>query len=346
MQSFGGVTIEHREIDEALLLNRNTCIFGTSGTGKTVFSRYILSKLSDSNKIPSGIAFDLGSASSYEGIIPRAFIHRSLEPKVLDELLEWQKKRTKIKDLGRDHHDIDRIYAEYAVDSATNRLIDDVRAKFDSMRRQHGDQTVEPLRSKLNSTILNLKTEAIVKRFPTIEVIQNKIRNKTDQNIAMGIVLNIYILLLFDDCGGLMKDKKFKDFFEFIYARGRHYGFTTLNLIQNDTQMHKAHRDNIHTMFWMESRTLLAMSAPGRGIFSKHQVKDIERICGSNFFNRDQGEYRVLGYDRDRNCFFYVLSRNVPPRRFGNPTFWELSNAIEDLNKKIIMNQDPLGCLL
>lgn len=345
-ETFNGVTLEKREVKPEYFIGKNTVIMGASGGGKTVFAKYALSIINSVHDIPIAICFDLSGQSSFNGFFPSAYIHGSgIDPDMLSNLFNWQSSRFEIYKASCAYNNLVRVYEAQARNSETAtalKRVDEALANANAASNMTVLQKTK-LNEMAQETKIGLMRKAIAAKYSGCFDKSKFVHDKAMMAVIMGSLLNPNILLLFDDCGSeLQKSKDIKEFFRVLYSRGRHLKITSIMLLQNDTQLEKRCRENVHQYFWTDGGTLASATSGSKSLFSKSIANQVAKLIASNFFDKGSGVYRLLGFDRDKVCLFFVESRAIPAERFGWASYWAIADQIEKITMNTMCNSNPL----
>jgi len=150
--------------------------------------------------------------------------------------------------------------------------------------------------------------------------------------MMMHILVNPYLLLVFDDCASQLQQFARAQFMKELYFQARHMFLMSIMILQSATSLDKQLRSNMHIVFFTSGDVMSSYFDLGG---SKRDKAIAQHIASSNFFDHSTGVYRVLTYNRLLNggTFGFVLSEASEGKRFGSAEYWSYAEALNKGNK-------------
>lgn len=340
--TINGVHIPYYEMRADLFLCKNTLIIGGSGTGKSSFARNILSVLAYSGKVPVGVLINGGDSRDLSPFFIQGLVKDSFDPDFITKFKQWQHDRIQIYRASTDLENLEQFVKKYMAGHRVTVDISAIDARYSEVASNQRVRDADKERAKTTADEIKV---AIFRAAISKLSIDTRNMDENDLTIWTGAQLNPNIIMVFDDVGSELAKLPTicRDFLKFIYAKARHEKYTTLMLLQADTQLDKQNRSNAHMILWCDQATMQASTDPKRAIFSSNVARQAQQIANSNFFVRTPGEkYRVLGFDSKKLQFFYVLSEQCSSVCLASPAVLELSQRVSERERKKTGETNPL----
>lgn len=341
-KDYGVFNLEHKELTADFLMYKMCNLIGDSGSGKSVLLNGILSTLK--GHIPLIYVYSATAltdkGSDLTILTPVSMIYTKWDLSTLKRIMDFNEIRKSYKDLSYDIKILSSLTRKLkSILSGAKNYDNYIKLICNNIRSLKSKSLSDDDRSKITSNLVEIyrrllktKYNAIIKNIKSLGPFQK------DELLALRYMFrNINICILFNDFGNeqaAMK-KKSEDFniFNNLYTRGRHYGITTFNLIQNKSQSNDIILSNAHLTFFTDIG-----SASGffrRKCFPTDVQKKYNQISEGIFGSPEHtSKYLKLVYDKkSTSCeLMCVHSETLKPFRFTHINFWK---SLKDKEKDI-----------
>jgi ABC-type dipeptide/oligopeptide/nickel transport system ATPase subunit len=245
------MSIPEKELSYPMFIDKLTCIYGKSGSGKTTIMidmLYLLRKQVDQIIIFSQT--DKQTKSFSREIVPIPLIYEDISSETLHRIYERQ----------------------IAMATTYNQIWDDgfVSALFGRLGLGKVAQIIEEIKSKMNNTDDLTESEMSCKKIQCEEYIQNIYRKYINENseklanmnLSEGetkalkyINFNPRLIILFDDCSALFNKVKKDTVINKLFFQGRHARITTILALHSDKLIDPEQKKSVFVSIFTDAFT-------------------------------------------------------------------------------------------
>lgn len=334
--------------DPYVFINKNTIIYGRTGTGKTTIVRDIMKILQPHYPI---IFVICPTMSSYDNYVPSAVRMDSLNLKFLREITQRQKDVTTIYNNIQKHRQT--IIEKYGTFQEKNAIVQLTNAyedkKMELTRLYAGssnqlENALHIIQRNYQARLLRLQREAFENMRRELSAMRVSewyeslvFRNQSIGKISFDVIrfydINPKMLLIFDDVTGNFKeyakiqsiDKSY--LFKDIFTKGRHINITTIMTCHSDTSLPPDIRGAVHINIF-SYRDIV------EPFFKRTNNMLINACNASSFFKEEifKNEHYKMIYDRDLSIFYAYRAQIHPVFRMGSRELWQLAHISDEEN--------------
>lgn len=322
------------EKDVNTYLDKNTLIFGGTGSGKTTVIEEILYLLKDS--IPNFVVIaPKTSDGAYRRKLPEQCIKDDLTKEKILKIWERQLQVTKFYNIANDITVLESLY-KLAPDMESEVMIDAIKTRTISAlanvsaasslnygQKQSQKTAIEELRV---SRIKDIYKNAIKQKYERLRkiILELSANNPMKAKLTTALYffdMNPRLCLIIDDCSE--KFQRWMKFFkknednplEAIFYKGRHNYITVIIASHDDKLINTELRKNARVIIYTNSQSLItSITRAGNGYSAKEQ-KEAARYA-SKVFGDDMGKIKThqkLCYIREDSHPFKYLIANIYP---------------------------------
>lgn len=341
-QNFGGITLPEWELGADMLIPYGIGVIGGGASGKTTFTKQLIDTIQRSGRVGRAVLFNPTSNEDYKTLFPSPFIHEQIEKGKLEALAKEQKRISAIYKECSKLELLERIYTTWVRSAKIDSVLSQMKLAqatvlrdFERDAHMHSEQLAtirRTLADRTNDAIRSVYKSAIARFYADHRLDLGKVQPPLDEitiTLMQNILLDPYLLLVFDDCGAVLKEFTRTVFMKELYFQARHVQMMSLMLLQSATQLDKNLRSNMHIIFFTSAQCVIEYFGLSG---NKGEKKVAEAIVASHFFSRANNEWRVLVYNRlhsSGSAFGFV--RSVPTRieRFGSDAYWQFGEECQ-----------------
>lgn len=174
------------------------------------------------------------------------------------------------------------------------------------------------------------------------ERLNNMRLSSNEKYIVKYLNFNPNCIIIFDDCGAILKRFQGEEVVKKILFQGRHINVNLILNLQDDIKVDSALKKNAFVNVFTTARCASSYFERSSNSFSKservHAAKVIEHVFTSNSLKPD---YRKLVYIRDdKDPFRYTIANIYKNFTFGSRALLSLCNKVAD-NKECDIDTDP-----
>lgn len=335
--------IKQMEMRPGAFIRKSTCMYGPSGTGKTVFTIHAMHLLKDT--FPRVFVFSPTNQQNhdYDGIIPHALIFTELKLDFIVRLYEYQKMATDVYENANNLDILHELFMKVAnpkhkkfihllleaKKKAMNEVNNTSRSVSEKRQREKevDDVFTDVLRDAYKNVISSGKNPDILaaQSLSKKERFSLKFRN-----------YNPRVLVIFDDAmteiGEMIKEgkKQKQPVIQNFFYKGRHAHITSFYTFQNDKGLDSELRKNAFiSLFTNKSEAVSYFSRSSNG-FGPEEKKIALAACDEIFKEENERRFCKMVYVRNdpKYKFQYVIAEEQEP-------FEMCSNLVRKYCKKI-----------
>lgn len=327
--------------------NRMTCIYGSSGTGKSALTQHILNNLRDIVPLAIVACPTATMNGDYNKIIPDQCIYDDLTKSLIQNIFQRQQNVVAMYQMVRDYRCLSKlfymvadqesrqkadrvkgIYEKGCVDVTAGCTEDEVDAMTEELTSRYHKKLVKIMRNAINGKLLQLKEKPLT---------------EMQRSIISNFNINPSLVLIADDCMATVKEWSALEETKKLFFQGRHYHITTIILCQAETLLPTQLRANAHiTVFTTESvvNTFINKAAAG---FSNDEKKKISKIAqviftpSSDPVRPNFKKLVVFGAIVKTDYRIQYIIGSPRKKRFGSEALWRLCDEVK---RESVMTQD------
>lgn len=335
------IKIKYLEKDAKYYINRSTILYGATGSGKTTILIEILYLLKDA--VPNIFVFapTANETKDFDNIIPSALIYTDVDISVLTNIYTRQQAATKIYNKVNNIESIINLFKKIANPESIR--------KFDSVY-SYAKQCISKIKN-INSTesneIIKMRDKYILS-FCKSYIKKNKTQlnnmnlSNNEKYIVKYLNFNPNCIIIFDDCGAILKRFQGEEVVKKILFQGRHIHVNLILNLQDDIKVDSALKKNAFVSIFTTARCASSYFERTSNSFSKSErlyaAKVIEHVFTSNTLKPD---YRKLAYIRDdKDPFRYTIANIYQKFTFGSRALVQLCNRVSE-KKEYDIDTDP-----
>ena len=341
------IKLRFLEKDAKYYLNRSTILFGASNSGKSTILIEILYLLR--NYVPNIFVFapTADSNNAFEGIIPSQLIYKTVDTKLLTSIYNRQKASAKIYNTVNNLNDLKNLFLKVADRSALELArIASIRAATIIQNKENDPSNFAQKRMTINQ--IKKIRDKYLSRLYKKTIRKNKKRLlKIDDSAKTKYIIkyldfNPNCVVVFDDCGAVLKRFQKEEVVKKIIFQGRHSYINIILTLQDDLNLNSAIKKNAFVNIFTTGRCASAYFERGSNNFSKKDKQIAAKII-SYIFDSGKKDYKKLVYLRDEaNPFRYTIADLYDNFRFGSPSLWKLCNKLNRDRNNCDFDNDPL----
>jgi hypothetical protein len=343
--------LEWLDKDYKLFLNRNTIVYGMTGSGKTCIIDELMYLCKSHVSSCCVVCPTNAEHKSYDGKVPSCFIQPTLDPDWVDSLIKRQKTNCDAFNQANDPKFLHHIYSKIATDN--QKLIE---LKIKKITRTHlafieCSEAPFPKKKKQISAIKNKCEKGLLKLYKKV-IRSKKAELETSSNLSdlekgkiKFLDFNPNILVIFDDCAADFKKAcKKTNAFKQIFYQGRHLKITGVFAMQSDKECDSELRKNAFVNIFTTSQAATENFNRASNAYPKHE-KIRSRYLIKSVFTQEKTEpvhYQKLVYlQNTMDPFRYTIADIYDDFRVGDEYTWKLNNEINK-QKKSLQKHNPL----
>lgn len=230
------------ELNFKKVLNKSTVIFGESGTGKSIMTKYIIKSLQRYIPIVWLVAPTEKQNNTFKGMIQEPFIYYKLESDFIERLYRRQEMATQIYKRANDLKVLEKLF-ERVSDFETKKYMTSLLQLEQNFMSTIQQIEVPDDRKRAKEKIKQMTEEQL--RFFYKTIILNNIRRleamplmKDEINSLKYINFNPRTLIIFDDAAleikKLLSMRSKKEIMEQFFFMGRWQNITSIFTFQDD----------------------------------------------------------------------------------------------------------------
>lgn len=343
------IKIKFLEKDPRFYLNKSTILFGASNSGKSTILMEILYLLK--NTVPNIFVFapTAESNNAFDDIVPSPMIYKEVEIAVLQEIYNRQQAATKIYNTVNNMSGLKKLF-ELIADEKTIAIANAVyRNAHNIIEKKKNDSTVSFLEQRAAAfSIKEARDEYLKKLYKDTIRSTNPFKLQqlrlleNDHYIIKYLDFNPNCVVVFDDCGAVLKKFQKEEVVKKIIFQGRHSFINIILTLQDDVSLESSIKKNSFVNIFTTSRCALAYFERGSNNFSKKEKEKAAKIINYIFDNSSKKDYKKLVYLRDEvDPFRYTIADTYDVFRFGSPSLWKLCERLEKDKKECDFSNDP-----
>ena len=335
------IKIKYLEKDAKYYINRSTILYGATGSGKTTILIEILYLLKD--LVPNIFVFapTANETKDFDGIIPSALIYTDVDIDVLTNIYTRQQAATKIYNKVNKVDEVVALFRKVADATAIqtiNRAYSGAESCISRIKNANSSEANEII--KIRDKYILSFCKSIIKN--NRERLSNMRLSNTEKYIVKYLNFNPNCIIIFDDCGAILKRFQGEEVVKKILFQGRHINVNLILNLQDDIKVDSALKKNAFVNVFTTARCASSYFERGSNAFSKteraYAAKVIEHVFTSNTLKPD---YRKLVYIRDdKDPFRYTIANIYKNFTFGSRALLNLCNRVAD-NKECDIDTDP-----
>jgi len=330
----GDTKVDKLDKNKTYFFNKNTIIYGASGTGKSTIIKEILKILvKDVSKI---FVFSptADENNDYKGIIPNCCIFREVDIKQLEKIYNHQKGSTLIYNNVNNIDSLKRLalmVASYDEKLFIQNIFQTASKKIELIE----SSSISNKLIEINS-IKNIKHDYLKKHYKQIirrnkTRLLNMVRDK-DKNIIKYIDYNPNCIIIMDDCGAELKKFQKTEVIRQIFFQGRHKHLNLILSLQDDLKLASSIKKNAFVSIFTTRQVASAYFNRSSTNYSKRERHKADAIIDQVFAHTD---YKKLVYLRGtKQPFRYIQAEQYEPFRFGCSSLWKIDDLINKKTKK------------
>lgn len=318
---------EEIDLHKDLFLDKTTCIYGGSGTGKSAVISAILYLLR--SIVPQILVVcptDRENQTYSKKMVPLPLIHYRLDEDLLHRIWKRQEALSQIYAKVNEESILRRLYERLRLREIDNVLQKAQYAKVDTIKKLEEQYLDQVLRGKKIEEI-----EARYKEFFTMMYKTYVIRNRStlskmnlspEEMFAIKhIDINPNMVLVLDDCSAELnkiKSKEGKFLLEQMFFQGRHVHMTILIAVHDDTMLNSELRKNAFLSVFTQDLAANTYFERRSNGFTRKIAKQVAEWAPNVFtgyqkllyMRIDAKFYRFTAEKKDNFCFGSELIRD------------------------------------
>jgi hypothetical protein len=330
-------------------LNRSTILFGASNSGKSTILIEILYLLKD--HVPNIFVFapTAEANNAFNGIIPGPLVFKTVEIDTLNEIYMRQQAATKIYNTVNNLTYLRRLFEQVA----DYKIIEVAKLAYNNanaiIQKKHNDTTINFIERRSSiSEVKEVRDQYLSKLYKAV-IRCNKSRlrkmgiSEKSKYIIKYLDFNPNCVVVFDDCGAILKKFQKEEVVKKIIFQGRHNHINLILTLQDDLNLDSSIKKNAFVNIFTTGRCAAAYFERGSNSFSKKEKEVAGKIITSVFTPSVKRDFKKLVYLRDEtNPFRYTIADIYENFRFGCPSLWEMCNKVSKENNTCDFENDPL----
>jgi hypothetical protein len=329
-------------------LNKSTILFGASNSGKSTILIEILFLLKEHVPIIFVFAPTAESNNAFDGIVPNPLIYKTVEIDILKDIYERQQAATKIYNSVNKLTSLRVLFERIA----SHTHIETAKMVYANARNLINKKTEESNTGHIEKkmSILNLKSmrdEYLIKLYKSVIRLNKKrllnmdITDK-DRYIIKYLDFNPNCVVVFDDCGAILKKFQKEEVVKKIIFQGRHSHINLILTLQDDINLDSAIKKNAFVNIFTTGRCASAYFERGSNNFNKKEKDRASRII-NYVFSASKKDYKKIVYLRDDvDPFRYTIAELHNNFKFGCESIWKLCQKIDREQITCDFDNDPL----
>jgi hypothetical protein len=288
--------MEYKEIklSPEYFLNKNTLIYGETGTGKSVIIKDILFQLT--KHVEQCIVFSAmeDQNGTYKGIVPSVAIHQKIDHEILKEIWTRQEACATVYNKANDPAIIERLFNKFADNNVIALLKRAEIAKGVKLREIELDPNPgnrEKQRKALGKTVTKfihcIHKNHICKCVPKMTKTQYDgfIRTLTpEERFAMQyMTLNPAIAVIVDDCTDQLQSHRQENYLRKIFYAGRHIYITAVMGCHTDKATDPEMKKGVHNIIFTSKKSVCEYTGRKSASLQKTDIVSHIDACNAIF---------------------------------------------------------------
>lgn len=306
--------IKRFEMRAGAFVKKSTCLYGPSGTGKTVISIHAMNLMKD--LFPRVILFAPTNQQNhdYDGIIPGPLIFGKPSLDFVGRIYEYQKMATDVYENANDVEILNGLFMKIATPRHKKYIYLLLEAKKKALSEiEHMSKTISDKKGKkreIEDAFKEKLREAyknVISSGKNPDILAAQTLNKKERFSLKYRNYNPRVLIVFDDAmteigeiikeGHRLKNPVIQNFF----YKGRHANITTMYTFQNDKGLDSELRKNaFNAIFTNKSEAVTYFSRPSNG-FGPEEKKIAAAVCDEIFNEENEKQFFKMIYVRNDN---------------------------------------------
>ncbi len=331
-------TLPEIDLDWRKVVDKTTCIFGESGTGKSMVIKDLLSI--SNGHIDQVIVVSPTDKQNHtydSGIVPLPMIHYTVSVDLLEQIWQRQEAFSDIYSRANDPVIIRKLFNMINDTKAAELLGLMEKRKRDSMAaicETHDEDTAAIKNNKLELDFSDLvakvyKTHILANRD---KLMRNKLTEQEKFTIKF-INFNPKLLLIFDDCTDVIKKMSTTPVIQKIFYQGRHNNITCIIALHTDKALEpELKKNSFITVFTAEISATSYFERKSNDLDSdaKRRAKQCLRLAFTPVL-----KHQKLVWVRDERKFYRYTAKKHDMFRFGTQAFWDYCNKIKSDSSQV-----------
>lgn len=339
-----GTPIPEMVFNKSMIAGRTISLYGPSGTGKTVVTKYLMDLLR--GKVDQCIIVSPTEPSnhSFENYAPSLLIHTSMtaqDPKFPKDpkkriggikgaeafLINIWKRQEMLKELYENSHNLGvllrlfRRTTEKTQQSAKPDLDKLAKSREEIMSRltkkyRNNRELLRKEVKKIKADLTTLASEVyrryINQDYPRLHEMRERLP-KDERWALQYLNMRPGLVLVFDDCASDLTPLKNKPIFKKLFYQNRHIALTVIFAFQDDTDLAANFRKNSFVSIFCTDIICSAFFAQQANRFPKQVKTKVEELLEPIYARK----YQMLAYMRDdpRGVNYYRFMADPPQEK-------------------------------
>jgi len=307
-------------------LNKNTILFGASNSGKSTILMEILYLLKD--HVPNIFVFSptADSNAAFDGVVPNPVIYTSIDIKALNSIYERQQGASLIYTKVNNINMLRKVFNIVADQNALN-----LESSIKRIPIPRETPNTRELQILCEQRLIKLYKDVIRKN-------KHKILNTSDdiKYVLRYLDFNPRCIVVFDDCGAVLKKLQREEVMRKIIFQGRHNHINLIMTLQDDKDLESSIKKNAFVNIFTTERCAATYFERSSNSFSRKEKNYAYSVISSVFSSRD---YKKLVYIRDAPDPFRYTIANIYSFKFGSPKLWKLCSLVKQSDN---FNHNPV----
>lgn len=306
---------------------KNINIYGGTGTGKTTVIKDILNTIKNTVPLLIVICPTENQHKTYTGgdipIIEKIYYHDIPSEKLIDDILDRQKKASKYYDFIRNEKELRKIFYKTNDETAIKevarlekkkiKLIDALKSKSNG---EHVD--VKSIEEDHSETLMDIYIVSIASCKKRL--LKCKLSTENLERVEH-INFNPRLAIVMDDVTPYLKALTKAVALKKLYYEGRHYHITLITSCHELSAFTPAIRSNAQVSIFTDSKIAQNFY---NNVNSGYSTSERKLICK---YTNDMINYKCLINIEGKNFCYYVAKRHED-FTFGHPAFRKLAKKI------------------
>lgn len=318
---------EEIDLHRDLFLDKTTCIYGGSGTGKSAVIAAILYLLR--SVVPQILVVcptDRENRTYSKKMVPLPLIHYRLDEDLLRRIWKRQEALSQIYAKVNEESILRRLYEKLRLRDIDTVLQKAQSAKVETIKKLEEQYLDQRVRAEKIGEIESLYKEFFTMMYKTYVVrhrsMLTKMNLSPDEAFALKhIDINPKMVLVLDDCSAELnkiKSKEGKYLLEQMFFQGRHVHITILIAVHDDVMLNSELRKNAYMSIFTQDLAANSYFERRSNGFTRQTIKQVSAWAKPVFvgfqkmlYSRvDSKFYRFTAEKKDDFCFGSVLIRD------------------------------------
>jgi hypothetical protein len=343
------IKLKYLDKDYRHYLNKSTLLFGASGSGKSTIILEILYLLRD--HVPNIFIFSptAEANNAFEGIVPDQCVFKTVDIPVLEKIYKRQQAATKLYNKVNNLHGLRLLFekiADYKSVESAKLAYNNANSIIQSKENGTGDHLE---RKSAIREVKKLRDEYLVTLYKKV-IRDNRTRlanmrlTELQKYIVKYLDFNPNCIVLFDDCGAILKKFQNEIVVKKILFQGRHDKINLILSLQDDSRLDAGIKKNAFVNIFTTARSALGYFEKKNNNFSKKEKMNAEKILNYLFSsNGKKKDFKKFVYLRDDpDPCRYMIADIYDNWRFGCPSLWDICNRLDEGANSFDFDEDPL----